>query len=132
LADGGIAHVAPLSDAIDHKATDIICVVCQAQSEASLAPGFDSKNIMNLISRDMDILTNAMVNNDLRMIQKIKTLMQGAKTPEVADAFAAYQAATVRIIRPDTAIGVDILSFTSADIKSMIEAGKKAAIKAGS
>jgi hypothetical protein len=85
---------------------------------------------MNLISRDMDIITNAMVNNDLGIIKTIKRLLSTMKSDAIPNEFRAYATAKEpQIIRPKTAINVDILSFTTADIKQMIEQGKKAVPK---
>jgi NTE family protein len=36
--DGGIRHVAPVRDAIKNGATDIVCIVCQSPSVATLKP----------------------------------------------------------------------------------------------
>ena len=83
---------------------------------------------MNLIQRDMDIITNAMVNNDLGTIQQLKSLLStvdAAKMPRELSAYAA--AKTPRIIRPETPLNVDIQTFSTQDIRDMIAQGKKAA-----
>jgi len=83
---------------------------------------------VNLIQRDMDIITNAMVNNDLGTIQQLKSLLRTVDATSMPKELHAYAAAnTPRIIRPTTPLNVDIQSFSTRDIRDMIEQGKKAA-----
>ena len=128
FVDGGICHVAPLRDAIQSGATDIICIVCQSQSLLPQGSPFNRKNIMDLITRDMDIITNAMVNNDLGTVIQIKNLLKSVKGNAVTRALAPYAAASVpRIIRPATELTPSILTFGTKDITTMIAQGKAAA-----
>jgi NTE family protein len=120
--DGGLREVAPLQTAIDLGADDITCVVCQAKELA--ATNFNSRDLLQLARRLMDIITNETVTNNLERLKKESLLRE---TSLKALNQSPQRTVTVRIIRPADEINVDMESFTSQDIKAMIDTGHYAA-----
>jgi hypothetical protein len=121
--DGGLREVAPLRAAIELLADDITCIVCQA--EELDARTFKQGNLLELIERLMDIITNETVANDLRLLgneSKLRKDLLQAKGQE------AKREATVRTIRPIHSINADLKEFTAIDIKNMIRTGHSAAL----
>jgi hypothetical protein len=74
---------------------------------------FDPGKLMQYIDRISDIMTNALVNNDLDILDEFKTLLkQMPHDSRVNEEFKHYiNALPPVIIRPKHPINVDILKF---------------------
>jgi NTE family protein len=121
--DGGIRHVAPVQAAIKLHADEIICIVCQAEKLAALS--LNAGNIFQLGGQLMDIITNALVTNDLDQLQRETMLRE--ELLRATNKTAQRRVSVYRVIRPAAEITADIESFTSKDIKEMISTGHAAA-----
>jgi len=127
--DGGIREVAPLKQAIDEGADNIICIVCQAKE---IKGGkFNRKNIIELIDRLMSIVTNELVNNDLNTLEKINAyIIKSRKITKESILFADKRKIDLITIRPDETIDLNLEYFTADEIEKVIQAGRaKAAEK---
>lgn len=125
LVDGGVRDVAPLRFAIDQGATEICCVVCQA--ERLDAVGINFRDLLPFGERVMEIVTNELVNNDLSYAELVNQHTPADGSPAPSGPFAGKRRLNIRVIRPDRPIAVALDSFTSSDISRMIELGRAAA-----
>ena len=125
LVDGGTIEIAPLGRAINAGATEIACIVCQAEDVGGAA--FDRKNLMQLVSRVMDIVTNATVENDLKQVQYVNDLVSLHKDDTLGALLKNYRNIPVTLVRPSAPINVEIDTFTTSDIQEMIKEGRYAA-----
>ena len=73
--DGDLSEVVPLKSVIDKGATDIVIILCQSRNIS--AQNFNHGNIVHMVTRVMDIVTNETVNNDIRQTQKINEIIAG-------------------------------------------------------
>lgn len=129
MADGGVREIAPLKPAIENGATDIIVIACQPKKMGGAK--LDTGNLLQMIERTFDILTNAIVDDDMALAEFINRKVAGEEVPEgEVRSFNHYRKINIIPIRPNTAINVDIGSFTSKDIRSMIETGYETARQA--
>ena len=64
FVDGGIREVAPLNQACEDGAEKVVCIVCQPEKTSAVS--IELGNLMQLSERLMDIVTNELVNNDLK------------------------------------------------------------------
>ena len=63
MVDGGVRNITPLKDAIDAGANEIVVVLA---SPRKVKPGkFDHENILEVIARTFDILSNEVYINDI-------------------------------------------------------------------
>jgi NTE family protein len=124
--DGGIRDIAPLGRAIDSGGSRIAAII--TQPERMEPRTFHRGSILQLISRVMDIVTNETVLNDLKVIERVNAMIE-AEGPDSAVA-RRYRPIAALAIWPDRTIDVSIESFTSADIRMMLELGKESARKA--
>ncbi|MFQ5653068.1 MAG: patatin-like phospholipase family protein [bacterium] len=123
--DGGIREVAPLRQAIVDGATEIYCILCQP--EVLLRSQFNRKNAVELMEREVTIVTNETVNNDLELCQKINALLR--EHPELADSgpLQGKRPIDLRIIRPDKPIELELETFDSEQILAAMKDGWKKA-----
>ena len=124
--DGGIRDIAPLGAAINAGATRIAAIICQPKHVAPRT--FDLHDPLKLVSRTVDIVTNETVLNDLKVVERVNELIRASPPGSaVAD---RYDRVPSLAIWPNRAIDVAIESFTSADIRMMLELGRESARKA--
>ena len=125
LVDGGVRDVAPLKFAIEHGATEICCVVCQAEKLDAVTVNF--KNLLPFGERVMEVVTNELVNNDIAYAQMVNAHTPPDGTPAVSGPFAGKRRINIKVIRPERPINVPLDSFTGQDIERMIRLGREAA-----
>ncbi len=116
--DGGIREVAPLKKAIDDGATKIICIACDPLKTGSARI---SGNIMELGNRLMEIVVNELVNDDIKVFERVNQ-MAGTPGPD-----KNHRKVNLTVIRPTQPLDIDLESFTEADISEALEAGHAAA-----
>jgi NTE family protein len=125
--DGGLREVAPLKVAVEEGATEIVCVVCQAEKIGCST--FDPKRIMELVDRLMGIGTNEMVNNDLNVFGFINENTPKDGKPEVEGPFVGKRHIPIAVIRPDKPLALSLEHFTHDDIVNALSAGRATARK---
>ena len=123
--DGGLRDVAPLKQAIELGATSIVAVVCQAVAVTPYTKG--EGDVLNLIGRVHEIVTNEIVENDLKTADNVNSLIAGlpaemrAAHPYLAD----KRIIPLTVVRPAEEITVSLDSFTRDDIYRMVEQGRR-------
>lgn len=146
--DGGVREVAPLKRAIDDGAKEIVCIVCQPKSLQGIS--FRPGNLAEFAFRLMDIVTNELVNNDLRQFDQVNDWLEeyGKVRTEFISLLAAampeedaeikvdellsrlrgeWQTIKIHVIRPKNEIVLDLLRFTQREIEEVIKQGRNAA-----
>ena len=110
LLDGGLRVVAPLRVAFEDGATEVVCVACHA--EHIYEEPFNYRNFLKLIERVKDINVNQIVNNDISWAENYveKENLRGYPL-------------TLKVIRPQTPLKLDMLNFTSDDVARLIVQG---------
>jgi NTE family protein len=112
--DGGLREVAPLREALDDGATELICVACH--SKRIFNESFNHRNLLNLMERVKDITINQIVNNDIAWAERFvdREKLRGN----------TFQ---LTVIRPTVPLSLNLQKFTSDDISRLIIQGYKAA-----
>jgi NTE family protein len=119
--DGGIREVAPLSQAINDGATDIISVVCEPRDLKTM--NFNSRDVIALMSRDMDIVTNETVNNDLDQCEEINQILKKYQGPHAEGPLKGKKHINLLDIRPDEPVKLDLENFNFLEIRAAMEQG---------
>jgi len=122
--DGGLRDVAPLKQAILLGATSITCIVCQA---SDVVPYTKSEgDVFNLIGRVHEIVTNEIVENDLKTADNVNSLLAGLPAEKLTHPYLAdKRIIPLTVIRPAAEITVSLDSFTRDDIHRMVEQGRR-------
>jgi NTE family protein len=71
--DGGLRDVAPFGKAINEGADDIVCICCQSEKLAGQT--YNYRDLVVMVDKVMDIVVNEIINNDLKMVNTINTLV---------------------------------------------------------
>ena len=122
LVDGGVRDIAPLRHAIAAGATEILVVACQpGQLEATAV---NPKNLFSLIDRVTDIMTDEILQNDLKMATFVNTFTPEDGTPATTGPFIGKRRIKITVIRPARALAIDILHFDAAAIHELVETGE--------
>jgi NTE family protein len=122
--DGGLRDIAPLKQAITLGATSIVCVLCQAAEIGAYAP--KEGDVLSLIERVLEIVTNEIVENDLKTADTVNRLLLEMGTGAQAPPYLAdKRLIPLTVIRPAAEIPVSLGSFTSEDIQRMLEQGRR-------
>ena len=122
LVDGGVRDIAPLRHAIAAGANEIVVVACQPeQLEASAV---NPKSLFSLIDRVTDIMTDEILQNDLKMASFVNTFTQENGEPATDGPFIGKRRIKITVIRPARALAIDILDFDAAAIRELIETGE--------
>lgn len=111
--DGGLRDVAPLKQAIEDGATEIICIACHTKKMEG--GKFPYGNLLALVDRIMDITVNESLNNDIAWAEMYATKNKSENF-------------SLKIIRPTAPLHVDIQSFERKDIARLIEIGRTIAL----
>jgi len=108
--DGGLRVVAPIKAAFEDGATEVICVACHTEHIADHP--INHRNLFKLLDRVKDINVNQIVNNDIAWAESFveKENLKGREL-------------TLKVIRPNVPLDLDILEFTSPDIAKLIVQG---------
>ena len=112
--DGGLREVAPLREALDDGATELVCVACHAKRIFNEA--FNYRNLLNLMERVKDITVNQIVNNDIAWAERFveREKLRG-------------HAFNLTVIRPTEPLRLNLQQFDSDDISRLIAQGYEAA-----
>lgn len=108
--DGGLREVAPLREAIDDGADELVCVACHAKR--IFTEKFNYRSLLNLVERVKDITVNQIVNNDIawaeRWVEREK--LRGNDMH-------------LTVIRPHEPLYLNLMKFSSDDIGRLIVQG---------
>ncbi len=128
LADGGVREIAPLSPAIKSGATEICAITCQPERMPSSK--FDAKNLIQLIERTFDVMTNAILDDDMDLASFINGVVREDRNAgNSLDTLKKYREIEIISIRPRQPLEISITSFSSDDIRDLVSAGYDAAIE---
>ncbi len=128
LADGGVREIAPLSPAIKSGASEICAITCQPERMAGSR--FDTKNLVQLIERTFDVMTNAIVDQDLAVARFVNGIVRQTRDSGTGlSTVSEYREIGILSIRPDVPLEVGIMSFSTADISNLIESGYETAME---
>ncbi|MBC8154511.1 MAG: patatin-like phospholipase family protein [Bacteroidetes bacterium] len=108
--DGGLREVAPLREAFDDGATEIVCIACHASG--TTGEPFNHRNLLSLMDRITEITVNQLVNNDINWARR-----------HVALEKLHGRDVKLTIIRPDAPLTLNLMKFNSDDISRLIVQG---------
>jgi NTE family protein len=123
--DGGMRDIAPLKQAIDAGASEIVCIACQPLKTGGAA--FDRKNLLHLVDRVVTIMTNEILRTDLEFAQYINEYCPRDGSRIESGPLRGYRYIPIRIIQPAMPIEIQIDEFSAADIAEMLDLGRYAA-----
>jgi len=115
--DGGLREVAPIRQAIEDGATEIVLIACH--SPLLYQPeGINARNLITLIERVRDITVNQIVNNNILWAESYvdRSILRGVPMK-------------LTVIRPDVPLVLDLQRFTSDDISRLIVEGYRMGIE---
>jgi NTE family protein len=114
FVDGGLREVTPVRQAIEDGATDIVCVACHSR-KAPQNDTFYYRSLLKLVDRMNDMAVNQFENNEIdwAMSYTEKETLKGNPIK-------------LKVIRPQEALALDLLSFNQDDIANLIVQGFKA------
>ncbi|HEU5171628.1 MAG TPA: patatin-like phospholipase family protein [Gemmatimonadales bacterium] len=119
--DGGLRDVAPLKQATDLKADNVVAVVCQPEGVGPVEETFRLGDAFHLISRVSGIVTNEIVRNDLEWFLEVNRYVRERPDHPL---LAGKRFIPILVIRPKEAIKLNLEKFTPDDIARMIQQGK--------
>ena len=99
----------------------INCVICQLQVLSPRQSGW--KNAVELMERDMDIVTNETVNNDVDLCQEINELLKQFPQLSAAGPLKGKRHIDLLEIRPAAAIELELENFNSDQIRQALKRG---------
>ncbi|WP_439555722.1 patatin-like phospholipase family protein [Dyadobacter sp.] len=109
--DGGMREVAPIRQAIEDGATEIVLIACH--SPLLYQPeGINARNLITLIERVRDITVNQIVNSNILWAESYvdRSILRGKQMK-------------LTVIRPIAPLFLDLQRFTSDDISRLIVEG---------
>ncbi len=115
--DGGLREVAPIRQAIEDGATEIVLIACH--SPLLYQPeGINARNLITLIERVRDITVNQIVNNNILWAESFvdRSILRGVPMK-------------LTVIRPAVPLVLDLQKFTSDDISRLIIEGYRAGVE---
>lgn len=111
--DGGVRDIAPLKPALDAGCTALTVLACQP---ATPSPWRYDGSPLALLDRTLGLLTNEILNNDLKTCASINARVR-------QDLIRDRRQVELRVIRPATALGLDIRRFTPDQVRSAWQQG---------
>ncbi len=127
FVDGGIREVAPLKRAIEDGAQEIVLIACMPEKMNTLT--VQRGNAEKLASRLMDILSNELVNNDIRRCELINQHVPEDGRRVSRGALKGKRYIRLQVIRPEKQLDIDLQKFNSDDIRRILALGREAAKK---
>lgn len=118
--DGGLRDVAPFGKAINEGAEEIVGICCQSEKLDNVP--YNTRDLLLLVDKVMDIVVTEIVNNDIHMIDQINELID-EYPGHPGSRHAKYKHIEHTLIRPDKQINLDIENFTQADILNLMQKG---------
>lgn len=115
--DGGLREVAPIREAIEDGATEIVLIGCH--SPLLYQPeGINGRNLITLIERVRDITVNQIVNNNIQWAESYvdRSNLRGKPMK-------------LTVVRPLTPLFLDLQHFNSEDISRLIIEGYRAGVE---
>jgi NTE family protein len=115
--DGGLKEVAPIRQAIDDGAKEIVLIACH--SPLLYQPeGLNARNLITLIERVRDITVNQIANNNILWAESYvdRSILRGVPMK-------------LTVIRPAVPLVLDLQKFTSDDISRLIVEGYRTGIE---
>lgn len=106
--DGGVRDIAPLKPALDAGCTTLTVLACQP---ATPSPWRYDGSPVAILERTLGLLTNEILNNDLKVCASINARVR-------QDLIRDKRQVGLRIIRPATALPLDIRDFTPALVQA--------------
>ncbi|RRB00743.1 patatin-like phospholipase family protein [Larkinella rosea] len=108
--DGGLREVAPLREAIEDEANELVCVACHARH--IFKEKFNYRSLLNLSERVKDITVNQLVNNDIAWAERWveRERLRGNDMQ-------------LTLIRPHDPLYLNLMRFSSDDIGRLIVQG---------
>lgn len=125
LFDGGVRIVAPIGQAINDGAKNIIAVCCQSEALYSNAEFNDGK-VLALAERIQDIVVIENVTKDKKFAQVLNTIIAEAIAKGYYNNMASlskYKLISHLLIQPAVQLMVNIADFTEQDIDFGITTG---------
>jgi NTE family protein len=115
--DGGLREVAPIREAIEDGATEIVLIACH--SPLLYQPeGINTRNLITLIERVRDITVNQIVNSNILWAESYvdRSNLRGKPMK-------------LTVIRPTAPLFLDLQHFNSDDISRLIIEGYRAGME---
>ena len=123
--DGGLKNVSPIKGALDDKARELVCILCQAEEISDR--GFNHKNLAELADRIVEVVINQAANRDLEIALAINKMCPEDNRVVDVGPFHDCRRAEFTIIRPQEPLCTHILDFRERDICKMIDLGRSIA-----
>lgn len=119
--DGGMRDVAPIKQAIEDGAEEIICIACHTRDIDG--GNFPYGNLLALVDRIMDISVNECLNADLDYAEFMNACLPEDGSEAQEGYLKGRKRIKLKIIRPHQPLQVDIQNFTHYDIERLINVG---------
>ena len=112
--DGGLREVAPIRQAIEDGATEIVLIACHSP-HLYQPEGLNARNLITLIERVRDITVNQIANNNILWAESFvdRSNLRGKPMK-------------LTVIRPSVPLVLDLQKFTSEDISRLVIEGYRA------
>ncbi|GAB3167798.1 patatin-like phospholipase family protein [Telluribacter humicola] len=116
--DGGLREVAPVRQAIEDGATEVVIIACHSK-KIYHQEGFSHRNLVSLFERVRDITVNQIVNNDINWAENYaeRSILRGKNMK-------------LTVIRPSEPLILNLQHFTEKDISRLIVEGYKEGLQA--
>ena len=124
--DGGLRDIAPLKPAVKSGADTIVTILCQPEILGTSS--FSYQNAIQLLERMTDIMCNEIEKNDIETFRQVNSFVPADGSSASTGPYVGKRKIRLIVIRPEAEINVDISSFTSDDIRKMIDLGYKTAL----
>lgn len=126
--DGGIREVVPLARAIHDGAEKIVVIVCHPDEIKTET--FQHRNLLALMSRNMDIFTSETVKNDLHHCDQITQILEQNPGPHSEKPLDDKREIKLLTIRPDKTIEIELEDFDEKQIRTAFKDGQRIAKRA--
>jgi NTE family protein len=119
--DGGLRDVAPIKQAIQDGAEEIICIACHTKKIDTGYFGYG--NLLALVDRVMDIAVNECLNADLDFAEMLNSFLPEDGSFVNEGPLKGKHRIKLKIIRPQKPLHIDIQEFDRDDVERLIEIG---------